>query len=113
MRDLSYCRWLADRCALVCKEFLEQYDRLLIMELATSLPIGDYMAGRRIDDFGGYPNDSEGLMKSKTHLKSYRSADGSGHVGTNYSDTTEMVHRDQEHGNGKIKGHPMKPGYRY
>jgi hypothetical protein len=52
-------------------------------------------------------------MKSKNSVKHYSSAEGSGHVGMDYSDTTEKVKRDQEHGDKKIKSHPIKPGYRY
>ena len=47
----------------------------------------------------------------KTKMES--SAEGAGHEGTQYSDTTEMIKRDQDHGISKIKGHPMKSGYRY
>lgn len=71
------------------------------------------MAGRRIEDMGGYPHTSDMAMKSKNHLKEYHSAEGSGHVGMDYPDTTEAVHRDQEHGDSKIKSKPMKTGYRY
>jgi hypothetical protein len=71
------------------------------------------MSGRRITDYGGYPHTSDMSMKSKNSLKHYSSAEGSGHVGTEYPDTTEMVKRDQEKGDSKVKGHPMKPGYRY
>ena len=71
------------------------------------------MSGRRINDYGGMPHSSDMAMKSKNHLKHYSSAEGSGHVGMEYSDTTEMVKRDQEHGDSKVKSHHMKPGYRY
>jgi hypothetical protein len=71
------------------------------------------MSGRRIEDKGGYAGTSDAMMKSKTHLKEFHSAEGSGHVGTEYPDTTEMVKRNQEHGDSKIKGHKIKPGYRY
>jgi hypothetical protein len=71
------------------------------------------MSGRRITDMGGMPHTSDMSMKSKNSLKHFSSAEGSGHVGMEYSDTTEMVKRDQEHGDKKIKGHHMKPGYRY
>jgi hypothetical protein len=71
------------------------------------------MSGRKINDFGGYPHTSEMSMKSKNSLKEFHSAEGSGHLDGLYPDTTEMVHRDQEKGNGKIKAHPIKPGYRY
>lgn len=70
------------------------------------------MSGRRIDDMGGWPHSSDMSMKSKTHLKEYHSAEGSGGV-KDYSDTTELVHRDQMSGDKKIKSQPMKPGHRY
>lgn len=71
------------------------------------------MSGRRINDYGGQPHTSDMSMKSKTHVKHYHSAEGSGHVGSMYPDTTEDIHRDQEHGDSKIKSKPMKSGYRY
>ena len=71
------------------------------------------MSGRRINDYGGMPHSSDMAMKSKNSVKHYSSAEGSGHVGMEYSDTTEMVKRDQEHGDSKVKSHRMKPGYRY
>lgn len=71
------------------------------------------MSGRKITDMGGYPHTSEMAMKSKTHLKTYKSADGEGHLGSMYPDTTEQVHADQEKGASKIKHHPMKSGFRY
>jgi hypothetical protein len=71
------------------------------------------MSGRRIDDFGGEPHTSDMSMKSKNKLKSFSSAEGSGHIGMNYPDTTEMIRRDQIAGDSKAKGHAIKPGYRY
>lgn len=71
------------------------------------------MSGRKIDDFGGHPHTSDMAMKSKNSVKHFSSAEGSGHVGMDYSDTTEDIKRDQEHGDKKIKGHRMKEGYRY
>lgn len=71
------------------------------------------MSGRRINDYGGMPHSSDMAMKSKNSVKHYSSAEGSGHIGMEYSDTTEMVKRDQEHGDSKVKSHKMKPGYRY
>ena len=71
------------------------------------------MSGRRIDDKGGWPGSSDAMMKSSNRVKHYSSAEGSGHVGMDYSDTTEKVQRDQEHGDRKVKDHEMKPGYRY
>lgn len=71
------------------------------------------MAGRRITDMGGYPHTSDMSMKSKNRVSHERSAEGAGHVGMNYPDTTDAIHRDQEHGIRKAKGHAMKQGYRY
>lgn len=71
------------------------------------------MSGRRINDYGGYPHSSDDAMKSKNKLKGFTSAEGSGHLGTEYPDTTEMIERDQDKGDSKIKSHPVKPGYRY
>lgn len=69
------------------------------------------MAEMKIDDYGGWPRTSEQMMKSKTHTKEYKSAEGAGEI-RNYPDTTEEIKRDQDHGIGKAKGRPMKPGYR-
>lgn len=71
------------------------------------------MSGRRITDYGGYPHTSDMAMKSKNRLDHYRSAEGEGHIGMEYPDTTEAIHRDQEQSDGKIGKHKMKPGYRY
>lgn len=71
------------------------------------------MSGRRITDMGGYPHTSDMAMKSKNNLKHYSSAEGSGHIGMDYHDTTEGIKEDQMKGDSKIKGHRMKPGYRY
>lgn len=73
------------------------------------------MSGRKIDDhkswMGSKGKDSvfpDGPHKTKEE----HSAEGSGHVGEMYSDTTEKIHRDQMAGDAKIKGRPIKPGYR-
>jgi len=72
------------------------------------------MAGRKINDFGGLPHSSDMAMKSKNHLKEYHSSEGAGALrDAEYSDTSELVQRDQKAGDGKIKSKPMKPGYRY
>lgn len=70
------------------------------------------MAGRRIDDMGGMPHTSDMSMKSKTHLKEYSSAEGSGGV-KDYPDTTEKVREVQMAGDKDVKRQPMKPGHRY
>lgn len=73
------------------------------------------MSGRRIDDHKVWMGSAEkgGVFPSGAKMKQEHSAEGSGHVGMDYSDTTEKIHRDQEHGDKKIKAHGMKPGYRY
>lgn len=70
------------------------------------------MSGRKINDYEGMPHTSDKMMASKNHVKHYKSAEGAGHVGTDYPDTTEKIHRDQEHGIRKAKSHHMKEGYR-
>jgi hypothetical protein len=71
------------------------------------------MSGRRINDMGGEPHTSDMAMKSGNKLKHYTSAEGSGHLGMDYHDTTEGIKEDQMKGDSKIKGHKIKPGYRY
>lgn len=71
------------------------------------------MSGRKINDYGGMPHSSDMAMKSKTHLKEFHSAEGSGHLGTMYPDTTEQIRENQMKGDGKVKAHKTKEGYRY
>jgi hypothetical protein len=70
------------------------------------------MAGQRIDDMGGMPHTSDMAMKSKTHLKEYHSAEGSGGI-REYEDTTQRIRSTQMEGDKQIKKQPMKSGYRY
>lgn len=70
------------------------------------------MAQMRINDYGGWPNTSDKMMSSRNKLKEYKSAEGEGKI-TDYPDTTEEIHEDQEHGARKIASEKMKPGYRY
>jgi len=70
------------------------------------------MSGRKINDYGGLPHTSDMSMKSRNNLKSFSSAEGTGHIGMEYSDTTELVKRDQMKGDSQIKTKPMRPGYR-
>lgn len=72
------------------------------------------MAGRRIDDHaswmgkgGKYP------LPEGNKMKEYKSAEGAGHVGSDYPDTSEAIHKDQDMGEKKLKGHKMPSGYRY
>ena len=69
---------------------------------------------QRIDDHsfwaGKKPKDTvfpDGPHKTKTEM----SAEGEGNL-PEYDDTTEDIRRDQMAGDGKIKSHKMKPGYR-
>ncbi len=70
------------------------------------------MSGRKINDFGGMPHTSDMSMSSKNSLKHFSSAEGSGHLGSQYPDTTEDIRKDQMMGDSKIKGRAIKPGYR-
>lgn len=74
------------------------------------------MSGKRIDDhsfWAGGPGKHSVMPDGPHKCKAEMTADGSGHIGMEYSDTTEMIRRDQMMGNGKIKSHKMKPGYRH
>lgn len=74
------------------------------------------MSGRRIDDHGSWmgARGKDSVFPSGPHkTKTEMSAEGSGHLGSMYPDTTEDIRRDQEKGNAKIKAHPIKPGFRY
>jgi hypothetical protein len=46
-------------------------------------------------------------------MKSYKSAEGAGHLDGMYHDTSEEIHSDQMASDSKVKSHKMKPGYRY
>jgi hypothetical protein len=73
------------------------------------------MSGRRIDDhkfWAGGPGKNSVLPDGPYKTKAEMSADGSGHLGSEYPDTTEMIHRDQKMGDSKAKSHGIKSGYR-
>lgn len=70
------------------------------------------MAGRGITDMGGMPHTSDMAMKSKTHLKEYKSAEGAGGI-KDYPDTTEHIHADQSRAEKHIQSRHLKPGNRY
>lgn len=65
----------------------------------------------KISDKGGYAGTADALMKSKTHLKEFSSAEGAGAEGM-YEDTTEAIKKQQVMGAAKAKAHAMKPGHR-
>jgi hypothetical protein len=73
------------------------------------------MSGRRIDDHSVWvgAKGKDAVFPDGPHkVKTERSAEGSGHLGMKYPDTTEMIRRDQMAGDGKAKSHEIKPGYR-
>lgn len=69
--------------------------------------------GRKIDDHsffaGGKSKGS--VFPEGVHTKNESSAEGIGAV-MHYEDTTESIKSQQLMGGKKVKGHPMKPGYR-
>ena len=71
------------------------------------------MAGRKIHDhsnwIGGKSKESPLPMQSK--MKQESSADGAGSL-MHYEDTTEAIKSQQMAGQGKLKGRPLKAGYR-
>ena len=72
------------------------------------------MSGRKISDHGSFAGKGGKYpLPEGNKMKSFSSAEGAGHEGMEYSDTSEMIHKDQEHGVRKAKGHKMKEGYRY
>ncbi len=72
------------------------------------------MSGRRIDDHSAWMGKGgKGVvMPDGAKVKSMKSAEGAGHLGSTYPDTDEQIHRDQNAGISKAKSHAMKPGYR-
>lgn len=70
------------------------------------------MGHMKIDDFGGYSRTSDEMMRSKTHTKHVKSAEGTGGI-MNYPDTNDEIVKDQHSGDKQIRSKPMKPGYRY
>lgn len=73
------------------------------------------MSGRRMDDHSFWAGGRKAgfPMPMETKTKEERSAEGAGHLGSEYPDTTEAIKRDQGYGDSKIKGRKMKSGYRY
>lgn len=74
------------------------------------------MSGRRIDDhksWMGAPGKDTVFPSGPYKTKEEHSAEGSGHLGSTYPDTTEQIRRDQMKADSKVKAHKMKEGYRY
>lgn len=73
------------------------------------------MSGRRIDDHASFAGSGGKVspLPEGNKVKHFHSAEGAAHVGSEYPDTSEMIHRDQNSADSKAKSHKMKPGYRY
>lgn len=73
------------------------------------------MSGRKIDDhsFWGGAKPKGSVLPEGAKMKEERSADGAGHLGAEYPDTTEAILKDQMKADSKVKSHAQKPGYRY
>ena len=70
------------------------------------------MAGRRIDDHASFAGKGgEYPLPTGNKMKKFTSAEGDGHVGTEYPDTSEAIEKDQKAGVSKARAHKMKPGY--
>ena len=70
--------------------------------------------GQRIDDhsFWAVSKGKDSVFPDGPHkTKMESSAEGAGSK-MDYEDTTEKIKSQQVAGVGKIKSHPMKPGYR-
>ena len=73
------------------------------------------MSGRRIDDHGswiGAPSKGSVFPQGPHKVKMESSAEGSGHIGMDYPDTTEKIRGNQMKGDAKVKSHGIKEGYR-
>ena len=73
------------------------------------------MSGRRIDDHSspwGMKGKDSVFPDGPHKVKNESSASSAGEV-TKYEDTTEAIKAQQNAGVSKIKGHPMKSGFRY
>lgn len=73
------------------------------------------MSGRRIDDHTNWTGKAPSgqVYPDGAKMKHYKSVEGSGHLGMDYPDTTEMVERNQDKGVSQAEKHKTKPGYRY
>lgn len=73
------------------------------------------MSGRRIDDHSFWAGGKKkGVpLPMETKMKEETSAEGAGHIGTEYPDTAEDIERGQDEGIRKAEARKIKPGYRY
>lgn len=73
------------------------------------------MSGRKINDhsFWAGGKSSGSVFPEGAKVKHESSAEGAGHLGSEYPDTTEQVKSVQSMGDSKAKAHKTKAGYRY
>lgn len=71
------------------------------------------MSGQRIDDHSNWigKGSSESVLPVGCKIKSFSSAEGAGEL-MRYEDTSEAIKSQQKAGDGKVKAHKMKDGYR-
>jgi hypothetical protein len=72
------------------------------------------MGGQRIDDHGSMwgKNRSNVPFPDGAKMKQISDKEGAGSV-MRYEDTEEMIGHQQTENVKKLKGRPLKPGYRY
>jgi hypothetical protein len=74
---------------------------------------GQSSGGMNIDDHSAFmgSQSKQTILPMGVHFKEESSAEGAGSM-TKYEDTSASIKSQQEMGIKKIKGHPMKSGYR-
>ncbi len=70
------------------------------------------MGGRKIEDRAFFAGSGSPEFPKGNHVKKYKSADSAGDV-SEYEDTTEAIHEQQENGEREIKRRPLKSTHRY
>jgi hypothetical protein len=69
--------------------------------------------GQRIDDHASFAGKGGKYpLPVGNKMKEYRSAEGAGKE-SDFDDTSEAIHRDQQAGASKLRGKQLRPGYRY
>ncbi len=72
------------------------------------------MSGRKIDDHASFAGKGGKYpLPEGNKMKTFHSAEGVGHEGHDYPDTSEAIHKDQVASDRQAKKQKMKPGYRY
>lgn len=73
------------------------------------------MSGRRIDDHSSWAGakGKDSVFPDGPHkTKAETSAEGAGHLGSMYPDTTDQIKAGQMKADSQTKRHPIKTGYR-